>query len=63
MYGKTKIKKRLTEYLELHWSMYHNRLERNKLVLTTHSPYLVNYVTLVVKAAMIDSRFLRMPMD
>ena len=31
-----------------------NRLERNKLVLTTHSPYLVNYVTLVVKAAMIE---------
>lgn len=33
-----------------------NRLERNKLVLTTHSPYLVNYVTLVVKAAMIEQK-------
>ena len=37
-----------------------NRLERNKLVLTTHSPYLVNYVTLVVKAAMIE---LQIPAD
>lgn len=36
--------------------MYHNRLERNKLVLTTHSPYLVNYVALVVKAAMIEQQ-------
>lgn len=33
-----------------------NELERNKLVLTTHSPYLVNYMTLAVKAAQLDER-------
>lgn len=33
-----------------------NVMNRNKLVLTTHSPYLVNYMTLVVKACELDNR-------
>lgn len=31
---------------------YHNEEECNKLVITTHSPYIINYLTLAVKADM-----------
>jgi predicted ATPase len=32
-----------------------NRNENNKLIMTTHSPYLINYLTLSVKAEMVKS--------
>jgi predicted ATPase len=32
-----------------------NRNENNKLIMTTHSPYLINYLTLTVKAEMVKS--------
>ncbi len=31
-----------------------NKNQKNKLILTTHSPYIINYLTLAVKAFMID---------
>ncbi|MCO5259136.1 MAG: ATP-binding protein [Crocinitomicaceae bacterium] len=31
-----------------------NKNKKNKLILTTHSPYIINYLTLAVKAFMID---------
>lgn len=32
---------------------YNNRIESNKLIMTTHSPYLINYLTLSVKAGIV----------
>lgn len=29
---------------------YHNQYSNNRLVLTTHSPYIINYLTLAIKA-------------
>ena len=34
---------------------YNNRNENNKLIMTTHSPYLINYLTLAIKAEMVKS--------
>ncbi|NCU05225.1 MAG: ATP-binding protein [Chitinophagaceae bacterium] len=34
---------------------YNNKSESNKLIMTTHSPYLINYLTLAVKADMVKS--------
>ena len=35
---------------------YTNRIELNRLVLTTHSPYIINYLTLAVKAFQLDRK-------
>lgn len=35
-----------------------NRIELNRLVLTTHSPYIINYLTLAVKAFQLDRKIL-----
>ena len=32
---------------------YHNEDEKNKLVITTHSPYVINYLTLAIKAHLV----------
>jgi predicted ATPase len=34
---------------------YNNMYDGNKLIMTTHSPYLINYLTLAVKAEMVKS--------
>ena len=36
--------------------MAHNRSPNNKLILTTHSPYLLNYLTLAVKASVLQEK-------
>jgi predicted ATPase len=41
--------------------MSNNINENNKLVLTTHSPYLINYLTLAVKAYSISSTYRKNP--
>ncbi len=33
-----------------------NSIDKNQLVLTTHSPYIINYLTLAIKAGMLRSR-------
>ncbi len=35
---------------------YNNLHQSNKLIMTTHSPYLINYLTLAVKAEMVKSK-------
>ena len=35
--------------------LFHTKREGNKLVMTTHSPYLINYLTLAVKAEMVKN--------
>ena len=35
---------------------FNNLNEGNKLIMTTHSPYLINYLTLAVKANMVDAK-------
>lgn len=35
---------------------YANRIELNRLVLTTHSPYIINYLTLAVKAFLLNRK-------
>lgn len=35
---------------------YNNLNEGNKLIMTTHSPYLINYLTLAIKAQMVKSK-------
>ena len=32
---------------------FNNENENNKLIITTHSPYLINYLTLAVKADLV----------
>lgn len=34
--------------------MFNNESENNRLIITTHSPYLINYLTLAVKADMVE---------
>lgn len=34
---------------------FNNESENNKLIITTHSPYLINYLTLAVKADMVEA--------
>lgn len=49
-----------TSQKDILWELlkYNNMLEGNKLVLTTHSPYLINYLTLAVKADMVKAKLL-----
>lgn len=35
---------------------FNNQIEANKLVITTHSPYLINYLALAVKAEMLKEQ-------
>ena len=35
---------------------FNNKREENKLIMTTHSPYLINYLTLAVKAEMVKQK-------
>ena len=35
---------------------YNNAVKENKLILTTHSPYIINYLMLAIKAAEIDEK-------
>lgn len=37
---------------------YTNKIDQNRLVLTTHSPYIINYLTLAVKASLLEQKVL-----
>jgi len=39
---------------------FNNMSEGNKLIITTHSPYLINYLTLAVKAGMVNTDILNL---
>ena len=47
-----------TSQKDILWELlrYNNMLRGNKLVITTHSPYLINYLTLAVKADMVKNK-------